>query len=221
MRLVKSVLRVNLVEASKPFLDLRSILRTAGRDEKVEIQASPFVIERPKDKKRTTVQIRGILFEDEAPGALDSSLGDALEILDELNKIAPLAKVGNVRHDVIYIEPCDVPFHELVSIMKDRYLAPGRLAQTSTDIGLVFDLHEDRFIKHLHVGPMDKTQITSTFLRWPDDTLPDVFVFANLGLEEPSGFDYSAEAMRDFITACTNWQADEAARIFEEALGEG
>ena len=225
MNLVKSILNIRFETATEPWLAMREILRSAAADPKAEIQAAPVVVDRPKDRKRIMLQVRAAGLEHELAGS-DSSIKGAiketLEIFIGLHKASPFPAVAQMSYNVFLIEPFPVPFHELVGFMKARYLLPSRLSDTASDIGLTFDRHEEGLQKHVQIGPMDKTQLQSQFLRWPAKGIPDTFVFLDLGYTSTvGGMAFSQSALESFLEQATDWQVAEAASVIAELKDGG
>lgn len=221
MILVKSILRVNFDEATRPWMELRELMRTAASDPKIEMQAAPIVLERKDERVRIVLQIRGVALEHETAGPLSKAITDAQSIMARLNEASAFPEVRSVRYDVIFIEPFSLPFHELVEYMKGKFLKPTRIANVSSDIGLIFDQRDNDLLKHVTLGPMDRTQLMSQYLKWTkEDEIPDTFVYLNLGYESTEKAPFSEEALAAFLNEAAEWQESEANSLVGE-LKEG
>ena len=221
MKLVKSILRVNFGVAMGPWLELREFLRTAASDPKIEMQAAPLVLERKDERMRIVLQLRQVVLEHETDGPLAEAVVAARSMMVRLNEASAFPDMQSVRYDVIFIEPFARPFHELVEHMKDKFLKQTRIANISSDIGIVFDQREDNLLKHTNIGPMDRAQLMSEFLKWPkEDDIPDTFVFLNFGYASTHQAPFSEEALGSFLNEAAEWQESEANSVVGE-LKEG
>ena len=221
MNLVKSVLRINFETPTDPWLKLRELMRTAASDPKIEMQAASLVLDRKDEKTRILLQIRGVGLEHETNGSLAQAVADARSMMARLHEVSPFPEVGMMRFDVAFIDPFDVPFHELVDHMKGYFLNPTRIVDLSSDIGLTFDQRDEDLLKHVQIGPMDRAQLVSEILKWADeDDIPDTFVFADLGYENTQRLAFSEDALDSFLKQAMEWQESEANAIFNE-LKEG
>ncbi|MBI4304357.1 MAG: hypothetical protein HY665_08500, partial [Chloroflexi bacterium] len=160
------------------------------------MNVAPLVVERPKDKRRIVIQVKAVTVEQETTGgALALTSDDMVQLLSAFHKESPLPKIDLMRHDVVYIEPFSLPFHELLRLLKTQYLRPSAITESSTDIGLIWDQQADKILKHVQAGPMDKTQLQGQFLRWPStEKLPETLVFLNLAYQTTDAVDFSKEA---------------------------
>jgi hypothetical protein len=213
VELVKTVLRLDFSAASRPWLELRDIIRVAAGDEAGEIQASPVTIERPQQRQRVVVQVRAVTLEQEMPQSADYSLAQAIEMTTRLNEASEFPTLSRIRYDAVFIEPFSLPFHELLVNLKECFLRPSTVVESATDIGLVLDKHENDNVKHVSLGPMDAEQLRSQYLRWPSEGIPDTFVFLGLAYERKTEVPFGAQLLRDFLRTAADWQASEAAAI--------
>jgi len=106
-----------------------------------------------------------------------------------------------------------MPFHELVALIKDRYLRPGSLVDVATDVGLIFDRQEGAVLKHVNIGPMEKRQLNTMFLVWPRDDIPEPFSFANLGYQEDRETPFDVNHLSAVLDASARWQSEQAEGI--------
>ena len=219
MDLVKTVLRLGFSTASRPWLEIRDILRVAGGDQTAEIQASPLVIDRPQQRQRIIVEVRAAALEQEAPQSADSSLARAIEIMSRLNEASEFPTLSQIRYDAIFIEPFSLPFHELLMRLKGRFFRPNALVESATDIGFVLDIHENEGIKHISLGPMEAEQLRSQYLRWPPEDIPETFVFVGLTCESKAETQFGTESLRDFLKTAAEWQTTEAKTILDYLHG--
>ena len=221
MNLVKSVLRISFETPTDPWLKLRELMRTAASDPKIEMQAASLVLDRKDKKTRILLQIRGVGLEQETNGSLAQAVAEARSMMARLNEVSPFPEVRMMKYDVAFIDPFDMPFHELVDHMKGRFLKPTRIVGLSSDIALVFDQRDEDLLKHVQIGPMDRAQLVSDVLRWAnEDEIPDTFVFAEIGYENTQRIAFSEDALDSFLKEAMKWQESEANAIFNE-LKEG
>ena len=220
MQLVKSSLSVNFETASEPWLQLRAMIRAITSDSSAEVQAAPFVFDKAEEKKRFVLAIRSVNLEHELPSSLQVAVADASKTISDLHSVSPFPKLSGIRHDALFIEPYSMPFHELVSLVKARYLAKTALIDSAADVGASFDIHEDGAVKHIQIGPMDQKQLQSQYLRRPAEGLPETFLFMSLGFESTSAQEYSGQSLESFFAASNRWQVGQAEAIVKELRGE-
>jgi hypothetical protein len=134
----------------------------------------------------------------------------------DLAQICPLPNISAMRHDSFFIEPYSMPFHELVVLVKSKYMATTRIAAEASDMSAIFDIHEDGIVKHIQLGPMDLKQLQSQYLRWPSDGLPETFLFMSLGYEMTNLGEFSNTGLQSFFIESVRWQESEAEAIVGE-----
>lgn len=221
MNLVKSILRIDFLTPTNPWVEIRELMRTAASDPKIEMQAAPLVLDRKNERMRIVLQIKAVGIEHETSGPLAQAAADARSMMLHLDQVSRFPDVRRMRYDVIFIEPFDLPFHELVDHLKGRYLKATRLSNLSSDIGLIFDQQEDDLLKHVQLGPMDRAQLASEFLRWADERkIPDTFAFMNLGYWVMEEMAFSEDALGSFLERAVAWQQQEAEALVSD-LKEG
>ena len=214
MRVMKSSLRIDFAEATHPWLEFREILRVAGGDAKAELQAAPITIDQAKKRQRVVLQVRGIVIELDMPESAEQGAKAACQLMDELHSASSFPKATSVRHESIFIEPYSLPFHELASVMKERFLAPTPLVEKATDIGVSLDQREGDLLKHTEFGPMEAEQLQNQYLRFPAEDIPDTFFFVGLSYADNAERSYSTESLRKTLDAATSWQVQEVESIF-------
>lgn len=210
MRVMKSSLRIDFAEATHPWLEFRELLRVAGGDVKAELQAAPVTVDQAKKRQRVTLQIRGTVAEFDTPESAEEGAKAACQVMSELSSASEFPKIVGIHHETIFIEPYSLPFHELAALMKEQFLAPSRLTEDATDIGLSFDKREGDVVKHMEFGPMEAEQLQKQYLRFPAEDLPDRFFFAGLAYADKTERSFSAESLQKIVDAATAWQVDEA-----------
>lgn len=224
MNLAKSILHLQFDSASEPWLAMRALLRSAAADPNAEIRAAPLVVDRQKERKRIVLQVRAVQVEHElagSGGSIKQAASEALKAVNGLHEASPFPSVSQMMYDVVFIEPFVIPFHDLVGLMKARYLRPSRISDVASDIALVFDQHEDGVLKHVQMGPMDKTQLQSEYLRWPAEGLPETFVFLGLNYKSTTeATPFSRSILESFLQKATEWQVAEAHSMITD-LKEG
>lgn len=181
MQTVKSVVRLDFVEASRPWLDLRSLFRAAQGKESAEVQSQPLVFLRPADRQRVYLQMRALIVECEQDGPTLASLLSAASTLRELEAAVPFPDATTVRLEVHHIDAFELPIHELTARIKDHFIKPNPFLPTATDLQIVFDeALPDGLTNHLQIGPMAPTQLNGQILAFPRQNLPDQFLFLGL-----------------------------------------
>ena len=222
MNLVKSVLRIRFDAPTRPWTELRALLRSAAADPKAEMQAGPIVVDRKKEQTRINVQIRALGVEHESTGPLAQAAAHVLATVVDLNHASPFPDVEMMTYDAAFIEPFDMPFHQLVELIRTHYLTPTALAGAASDVGLIFDQREDGLLKHVQLGPMDRAQLASEILRWPNEKeIPNTFVFINAGYEKVATVGFSGDAFDVFLREAAEWQESQANELFNELKETG
>lgn len=219
MRLVRHTLTIEFARPARPWEDLRSLLRVAAGDEGAEMQSPPIILDRPKEKARIVLQVRGMIVDRETDEDLVTAAKACTQQISALGEAVPLPRIASFRFDAMFIDPFDAPFHELVNLLKKHYLSSVRIVQASTDLGLTFDQRDGNQLKHINMGPMDKAQLIGDVLKWPPTPEPpDVFVFANLAYQESTERDYSDSELDAFMSQAVEWQVSECDAIAAELL---
>jgi hypothetical protein len=130
------------------------------------------------------------------------------------NSASKLPKISQIYYESIFIEPYALPFHELLLVMKNRFLQPSALVDPTTDIGLIFDQTEGDVLKHSQTGPMGKEQLLRMYLHYGRDQVPDTFVFLSLRYQQNKDFAFDADYVRKFLEAAVQWQTGQAKSVF-------
>jgi hypothetical protein len=221
MELVKTILYLSLSEAFNPWLQVRSMIRELGENPSAEIQGPPLIIDKKEKKERLVLHMKAVELEQEGVGLIEENTEIALNKITKVNEVSKIAEVKSVWHEARYIEPFDLPFHEILICIKDRFLRASELVDVSTDVGIVFDQAEGDVVKHYEFGPMAKEQLQSIFLSWPRDDLPENFVFLSLKYEQTKAFAFEREYIKRFLEAANKWEAKQAPRVFDYIRGKG
>lgn len=221
MELVKTILRLDLSEAFNPWIELRGMIRELGESPKAEIEGPPFTMDLKEKRQRLVLHVRSIEFEHECVRSIEEGSAVALDKMAQGNKVSKFSEIKRVRHDAIFIEPYALPFHELLILVKDRFLQTSELADVSTDVGIIFDQAEGDMVKHYQFGPMTKEQLLSVFLNWPKDGLRDNFIFLLLRYEQNKVFTFEREYLKKFLEAANEWEVSQAQWLFRYLRGKG
>lgn len=213
MRVMKSILRIEYAEATHPWLEFRELLRVAGGDVKAELQAAPVTIDQAKKRQRVILQVKATIVEFDIPKSAEEGAQAACQVMTDLSSASEFPKIVGIRHESIFIEPYSLPFHELAALMKEQFLAPSRLTEDATDIGLSLDQREGDLLKHMEFGPMEAEQLQNQYLRFPVEDVPDTFFFVGLAYADNTERSFSAESLQKILDAATAWQLEEAESI--------
>lgn len=213
MRVMKSILRIEFAEATHPWLEFRELLRVAGGDVKAELQAAPVTVDQAKKRQRVILQVKATIAEFDIPESAEEGAKAACQVMNELSSASEFPKIVGIRHESIFIEPYSLPFHELTALMKEKFLAPNRLTEDATDIGLTFDQRERDLLKHMELGPMEADQLQSQYLRFPVEDVPDTFFFVGLAYADNTERSFSVDSLQKILDEATAWQVEEAETI--------
>jgi len=213
MELVKTTLGLLFSEASNPWLEMRNIIRSVGENPSVEIGGEPLVLDLKDKKQRVVLQIKAFEFIQEGMESIEDSINIAADKLVKSNSASKLPKIGQIWYESIFIEPYTLPFHELLVVMKNRFLQPSALVDPTTDIGLIFDQTEGDVLKHSQTGPMRKEQLLRMYLRYGRGQIPDTFVFLGLRYQQNKEFAFDTDYVRRFLEAAGQWQTGQAKSV--------
>ena len=214
MELVKTIIRLRFSEAIRPWLEMRSMMRGVTENPKVEIEGTPIIMDLKDKKQRVVLQIKAFEFIQEGMKSIEDSIDIAVDKLVESNSASKLPNIDQISYECIFIEPYAVPFHELLLLMKKRFLQPSALVDSTTDIGLIFDQIEDDVFKHYQTGPMVKEQLLKMYLHYGRDQVPDNFVFLSLLYQQNKNFAFDADYVQQFLQAASQWQTRQVKSVF-------
>jgi len=186
------------------------MLRVAGGQPTAEIQAPPLVLDQGEKRQRVVLQVREVALEQEAPESADQATAHALDTMKQINDASEFPPITHTHYESYFIEPYSLPFHELVALVKSRFLRSNAVAQSASDVGIAFDQHEDAIFKHLQFGPMDAQQLRTQYLRWPPDNIPDTFVFFGLTYQSNAEASFTEESLQRFLANAVTWQLEQA-----------
>lgn len=221
MELVKTILRLGLSEAFNPWIELRGMIRELGESPKAEIEGPSLTMDLKEKRQRLVLRVRAIEFEHEWVSSIEESSAVALDKMVQGNKVSKFSEVERVWHEAMFMEPYALPFHELLILVKNRFLQTSELADASTDVGIIFDQAEGDMVKHYQFGPMAKEQLLSVFLNWPKDGLPDNFIFLILRYEQTKAFTFEREYLKKFLEAANEWEVSQAQWVFSYLREKG
>jgi len=221
MELVKTIMRLSMSESLDPWFGMLRMVRVFGENPNVNIQGPPVIIDLKEKKQRFTLHVRAIELEQEGMSSIEESTAVALDKMAQGNELSKFSEVRRVWHEAMYIEPYALPFHEILILVKNRFLQASELADASTDVGIIFDQAEGDIVKHYEFGPMAKEQLMSVFLNWPKDGLPDNFIFLHLKYEQEKAFTFEREYLSKFLKAANEWEVSQAQWLFSYLREKG
>jgi hypothetical protein len=193
---------------------MRNIIRNIAENPSAEIGGSPLILDLKDKKQRVVLQIKAFEFIQEGMKSIEDSINIAADKLVKSNSASKLPKISQIYYESIFIEPYALPFHELLLVMKNRFLQPSALVDPTTDIGLIFDQTEGDVLKHSQTGPMGKEQLLRMYLHYGRDQVPDTFVFLSLRYQQNKDFAFDADYVRKFLEAAVQWQTGQAKSVF-------
>ena len=220
MDLIKTILKLQFAEAFRPWLEMRNLMRVVAENPSLELQGPPVVLDNERKRIRQVFQFRAYILEQEGKDPLDT-VTRGLDLITKANEASPFPAIDQARYESIFIEPYALPFHELVMLLKDRYLRPNPMVDSSTDIGLTFDQHDGEVVKHIQLGPMQVGQLRAMFLVWPRDEVPDQFVFISAGYERNRQTVFDPSFMRGFLEEAIQWQKEQVRTILDYLFDKG
>ena len=213
MELVASITGLRYSEAFSPWLEMRNVIRNIGEKPSAEIEGPPLVLDIRDKKQRVVLRIKGFEFIQEGRDSVEDSINIAVDKLVELNSVSKLYQISQIWYESIFIEPYALPFHEILLLMKNRFLKPNTLVNPTTDIGLLFDQIEGDVFKHSQLGPMVKEQLLGMYLIYERDKLPDNFIFMSLRYQQNKNLVFNADYVQKFLQDAGQWQRDQAQAV--------
>ena len=221
MDLVKSILTLRFSVPGRPWMEMRETLRVAGGDPAAELRASPIVLDQPEQRQRVVIHVRAITLEEEGTGSGDERRAHAVDLMTRMNHASEFPPITRLRYECIFIEPYPLPFHELFALMKGRLLGSNAFLGSATDFGLILDEHEQDIVKHTQVGPMDADQLRSQYLAWPEEGVPQTFVFLGLAYESNKDTQFTPDSLQEFLLTAAAWHLQQADVVLNALRSEG
>ena len=197
---------MQFAEALRPWLEVRELFRVARGDEDVELQGDTPFVEHKQEKQRIQFQVRALSFEQEGDRTSEAVKESALNTFSEMNSISPLPTVEQVRFDSVFIKPYELSFHELRSLIGRTYFQPTILTEQATDIGVTLEQDEGHVLKHVRLGPMGSRQLQESYLHWPDESIPEQFIFIGLSFQWNVEMEFSTEELSNVLNQGQAWQ---------------
>ena len=188
----------------------------ASENDGLELRGEPIITDRPNKKQRVILQFRSIGIEQEGEDSYESCLTQAMDFVRKTHEASPLPPLENLRYDSTFIEPYSLPFHELLALMKRRYLRSNAIIDPATDVGFTIDYHEGEVEKHLQIGPMEPAQLQSVYLHWPREDLPACFVYMFLGYERKKELEFDLMDVHSVLNDAVQWQLAQAKAILAD-----
>lgn len=206
MELVKTTLRLQFTTVTEPWLKIRDMLRVAGGDPQKELHAAPLLLDQQEKRQRVMLADNGIAVELERLGLSDQGTAPTLDLVTDMNKASEFPPVAQVSHTSLFIRPYTLPFHELLSLIKERCLPNNSLVEAATDIGLLFDEQEGETKKSVQMGPMNPGQLQSQYLIWPRENIPDVFLFMALTFARAREEPFTRQSIEELLRSALEWE---------------
>ena len=214
VELVRTDIWLEFAEALRPWLEVRGLFRVASGDETAELKGETTFFENEDKRQRIGFQMRGFSFEQEGARTIESVLQNALQAFSELNTVSTFPAIERVRINSIYIEPYELTFREICTLLQRTYLQSSALMEHATDFGMTIDQDEGHVIKSVQLGPMDPKQLQTTYLRWERDSMPEQFLFMGLGFQWKVEMEYNSEDLGTVLADARSWQ-DSAIRLVQ------
>jgi hypothetical protein len=139
--------------------------------------------------------------------------------MTRMHEAANFPTLAEIRYESIFISPYSLPFHELLSLVKERFLRSSPVADVATDVGLVFDQHEGDTVKNVVLGPMAPPQLKSQYLRWEREAIPDTFLFLGVAHTSRKEAPFTADFLNEALTTAIAWQQQQVTAIASHLQG--
>ena len=216
--LVRTAIQLEFVEALRPWQEVRDLFRIASGDESIELQGDATYVERQQNKQRVGFHVRALSFEEEGGGTGEAAIENALRTFSELNSRSHLPELQKVGMDTVFIEPYELTFAELRSLVRQAYFQPTALAEQSTDIGVTFEQDEGHVRKYIRLGPMEPSQLQESYLHFPNDSIPEIFVFIGLSYQWNVEMEFKTQELHDVLDEARAWQ-EHTVRLVQSDIG--
>lgn len=216
MEIVKVSASLGFEEALRPWLELRSMIRWAQARDDGEIQGQAVVSLSEDARQRVTIQVRAFAVEQERRQESSPTMRQVVDKLAQFPELGALGTLATIRFDAQYIDPLDLPFHEVNTRIKDAFLAQHDLTTAATDVQLVLDEAVDESTTNHHqLGPMAPAQLNTQLLAFRRDDLPDQFIFLSLGRTLKGSQQYSVDRIAEQGSTFSEWAAVRAQKIVD------
>ena len=204
--LVRMVIRMQFAEALRPWLEVRELFRIARGDEDVELQGDTPFVEHKELKQRVRFQVRAISLEQEGDRTSKEVMETALQTFSDMHAATPLPTLEQVRIDCVFVEPYELSFSDLRSLIRKTYLQPTDLARQATDIGVTLEQVEGHVSKNVKFGPMEPNQLQETYLHWNRESIPDRFLFVGLSFQWNVEMEFNSKELQTILGEARSWQ---------------
>ena len=203
---VRTTIQLEFAEPLRPWQEVRDLFRIASGDEGIELQGEATYVERQQNKQRVGFHVRALSFEEEGGGTSEAAIESALRAFSELSSRSRLPALQRVRMNTVLIEPYELTFAELRSLVRKAYFQPTVLAEQATDIGVTLEQDEGHVRKYIRLGPMEPSQLQESYLHFPKDSLPEVFAFIGLGYQWNVEMEFNTQELHDVLDEARAWQ---------------
>jgi hypothetical protein len=215
MELVKTKVFMRFSEAFSPWLGMRNLIRSAGESTSVEIEGPPIILDLKKLKQRVVINIKTFEFLQEGTDSIDDSTNIAMNKLMSTNSSSKFPQIEQISYESVFIEPYAIPFHELLRLIKERFIRPSTLVDSTTDVGLLFDQVEGDVLKHFQIGPMGKEQLSKMYVQYIREKTPEEFVFLSLQYRQSKNISFDKDFVQTFLQTAGHWQMHQAKLVFK------
>lgn len=205
-RLVKTIIRLEFEEALRPWLEARDLFRVASADENFELKGEPHYFEHEDRKQRVGFNMREVSFEQEGNATSEAAIRNALDTFSKLHAVSHLPVAQKVEMNSAYVEPSELSFDELRTLIREAYLQPTELARLATDIGVRLEIDEGHRVKNVELGPMAPRQLQEKYLCWSLDDLPGNFLFLGLSSSWNVETYFSPQELQSVLEEAQAWQ---------------
>ncbi len=167
MDVVKVSAVLGFAEATRPWLDLRTVFRWAQSNEAAEIQGQAVTFLDEAKRQRVNIQVRALSVEQEGNAGTDAGMDGVVAKFQTFPDTSLLGPLATVRFDMAQIEPIELPFHELNARIKESFYAPTPLTAAATDVQIVLDEAIDEETDELIISSAQWLRLNSTLKSWP------------------------------------------------------
>lgn len=153
---------------------------------------------------------------------LDKCIEIILTTLEQIRAAAPIYKLNERRVTTYWILPApNYDFPSLERRYREKMLAQNEISSLAADSSAVFDIRIGELTLHHQSGAMLPQQLSSDYLQFKLDDMPEAFLFLEASIADKKVVEYSSEDIRNDLVASLDYcksHSDAFHRIWEGIL---
>lgn len=204
MRLVKVTCEIRYAERMRLLGSYEALYRDLLRKEPADVNRwlTPGLRLQDTERKRIMlVEASRSVIDVQEPPNVGSCKDMVLQFFTRVNADIGVPSVLRWGLRSTWIHKYDGSFQELLELCRQRVFGGSDLAGRASDVGAVFDyLVADDTKLSLTVGPMEYQQMKEQFFRFEPNTVPPVFLYADIDKGDTQTKHYSEKHLTQFLT---------------------